>query len=55
MKPGGNPHRWYSPGDVQKVIAQITADYKTLDPKDAAYFDQQEQSFETSHSPPTTR
>src|SRR5438552_8167259 len=21
IKPGGNPHRWYSPGDVQRVIA----------------------------------
>ncbi|MDX6411014.1 MAG: zinc/manganese transport system substrate-binding protein, partial [Gaiellaceae bacterium] len=23
VKPGGNPHRWYSPTDVQKVIDQI--------------------------------
>src|SRR6266571_2591232 len=23
VKPGGNPHRWYSPPDVQKVIDQI--------------------------------
>lgn len=47
VKPGGNPHRWYSPGDVHKMIAQITADYRSLDPKDAAYFDQQRQAFET--------
>ena len=47
VKPGGNPHRWYSPDDVHKVIGQIAADYKSLDPKDAAYFDQQRQLFET--------
>ena len=44
---GGNPHRWYSPPDVAKVINQITADYKLLDPKDAGYFDQQRQRFQT--------
>ena len=42
---GGNPHRWYSPPDVQTVINTITADYKKIDPKDAAYFDTQNQSF----------
>jgi zinc/manganese transport system substrate-binding protein len=44
---GGNPHRWYSPDDVQKVIDRTTADYKQLDPADSAYFDQQRQTFET--------
>jgi zinc/manganese transport system substrate-binding protein len=47
VKPGGNPHRWYSPPDVQKVIDQITADYKKLAPHDAAYFDQQKTTFTT--------
>ncbi|MEV6833374.1 zinc ABC transporter substrate-binding protein [Streptomyces sp. NPDC051133] len=47
IKPGGNPHRWYSPDDVHKVIEQITADYKKIDPADAAYFDQQKTAFET--------
>lgn len=47
VEEGGNPHRWYSPDDVHKVIEQITADYKKLDPADAAYFDQRKQSFET--------
>jgi zinc/manganese transport system substrate-binding protein len=45
---GGNPHRWYSPSDVQRVIDQIVADYKGLDKKDAAYFDQQKARLETS-------
>ncbi|MCW2919962.1 MAG: putative cation transporter, periplasmic cation-binding protein [Actinomycetia bacterium] len=46
LKQGDNPHRWYSPDDVHKVIAQITADYKKLDPADAAYFDTQKTTFE---------
>ena len=45
VKPGGNPHRWYSPPDVQKAIDQITADYKRLQPKPGAYFDQQKAAF----------
>jgi zinc/manganese transport system substrate-binding protein len=47
VKEGGNPHRWYSPDDVQRVIDQITADYKRIDPADAAYFDQQKQTYDT--------
>ncbi|HEX3790962.1 MAG TPA: zinc ABC transporter substrate-binding protein [Pseudonocardiaceae bacterium] len=43
----GNPHRWYSQTNVRQVVAQITADYKKADPADAAYFDQQQQTFET--------
>jgi zinc/manganese transport system substrate-binding protein len=37
----GNPHRWYDPNDVRTVMAQLTADYKRADPKDATYFGQQ--------------
>ena len=47
IEAGGNPHRWYSPHDVRQVIAAIVADYKQLDPKDAAYFDRRRTSFET--------
>jgi zinc/manganese transport system substrate-binding protein len=47
VKPGGNPHTWYSPGNVQQVIAAIVRDYTTLDPQDAGYFKQQEARFET--------
>jgi zinc/manganese transport system substrate-binding protein len=47
VKPGGNPHRWYSPTDVQKTIAQIVRDYAKLDPKGADYFAQQKARFET--------
>ncbi len=47
VKEGGNPHRWYSPDDVHRVIDQITADFKRIDPANAAYFDQQMQTYET--------
>jgi zinc/manganese transport system substrate-binding protein len=43
---GGNPHRWYDPTNVRQVIAQITADYRAIDPKDAAYFDHRRQVYE---------
>ncbi|MGH2933350.1 MAG: metal ABC transporter solute-binding protein, Zn/Mn family [Gaiellaceae bacterium] len=46
IKTGGNPHRWYSPLNVQKVITAITADYAKLDPNDAAYFRAQKAAFE---------
>jgi zinc/manganese transport system substrate-binding protein len=45
---GGNPHRWYSPADVEKVANAITADLKKADPADAAYFDAQRQTFENT-------
>jgi zinc/manganese transport system substrate-binding protein len=47
IKPGGNPHRWYSPANVQQVIAAIVRDYSKLDPKDAAYFRAQKAQLET--------
>ncbi len=45
---GGNPHRWYSPTDVEHVADTITADLKKLDPDDSAYFDTQRQTFENT-------
>ena len=47
IKPGGNPHRWYSPTDVQLVIGAIARDYAKLEPKDAGYFAQQKARLET--------
>jgi zinc/manganese transport system substrate-binding protein len=43
---GGNPHRWYSPADVNKVVAAISAALKRADPSDAGYFDSRRQSFQ---------
>jgi zinc/manganese transport system substrate-binding protein len=44
---GGNPHRWYSPSDVEKVADAITADLKQLDAADASYFDSQRKRFDS--------
>ncbi|MDQ3761275.1 MAG: zinc ABC transporter substrate-binding protein [Actinomycetota bacterium] len=44
---GDNPHLWYSPDNVHRVIEQITADYKRIDPANAGYFDQRRQLYET--------
>jgi zinc/manganese transport system substrate-binding protein len=46
-KQGENPHQWYSPSSVQRVIGQIVADYKRVDPGDATYFDRRRNTFET--------
>ena len=35
LKDGDNPHQWYSPPTVQRVIDQVTSDLKSLDPKNA--------------------
>jgi zinc/manganese transport system substrate-binding protein len=47
IKAGGNPHRWYSPSDVQRVIGAIVHAYAKLDRTDAGYFAQQQRRFET--------
>ncbi len=44
---GGNPHRWYDPADVDRVVATITSDYTRIDPKDATYFERRKVSFST--------
>ncbi len=47
LKEGDNPHQWYSPTNVNKVIDQIVADYDKIDPSGAAYFARQQQAFES--------
>jgi zinc/manganese transport system substrate-binding protein len=44
---GDNPHRWYFPDDVRKVVDRIVEDYKRLDPAKAAAFDQRKADFES--------
>jgi zinc/manganese transport system substrate-binding protein len=46
VKPGGNPHQWYSPASVAKVVDEIVRDYSRLDPKDASSFERRKASFE---------
>jgi zinc/manganese transport system substrate-binding protein len=48
LKDGDNPHQWYSAAHVRQVAAAITADYKRLDPADAAYFTRQQHRFGTT-------
>jgi zinc/manganese transport system substrate-binding protein len=38
VRPGGNPHRWYSPPDVRRVIDRLTDDLRRLDPAGASYY-----------------
>jgi zinc/manganese transport system substrate-binding protein len=47
LKEGDNPHQWYSPTNVFKVIDQIVADYDRLDPANSAYFAQQKRRLQT--------
>jgi zinc/manganese transport system substrate-binding protein len=47
LKEGDNPHQWYSPSNVHKTINEIVADYDRLEPRDAPYFAQRKQTFET--------
>ncbi len=37
--PGDNPHFWYSPDYVMRVVDRITADYERIDPGDRAAFE----------------
>lgn len=47
LKDGDNPHQWYSPASVRRVIERITADYERADPGDSAYFERRRRRFET--------
>jgi zinc/manganese transport system substrate-binding protein len=47
-KAGDNPHRWYNPDDVRKVVDAITAGYKRLDPAASGYFDGQHDAVLTT-------
>ncbi len=47
LSQGDNPHQWYSPSAVRKVVAAITAAYTRTDPEDAGYFELQRGRFET--------
>lgn len=49
LKNGDNPHQWYSPASVQRVIDQTTADYIKLDPKGRAYFQHQRDAVEAQN------
>lgn len=52
LKEGDNPHQWYSPASVSKVVDAIVATYAKLDPADKAYFAAQKKHFETASLAP---
>lgn len=47
-KAGDNPHFWYSPDYVNRVVAKMRDDLIALDPKNAADYRQQYQSLQSS-------
>jgi zinc/manganese transport system substrate-binding protein len=47
LRDGENPHQWYSPASVKRVVGEIVADYAKLDPANAGYYAAQEKAFET--------
>lgn len=44
---GANPHQWYAPTNVRRVVDGIVADYIKLDPADRTYFVQRQQGYLT--------
>ena len=46
LKEGENPHQWYSPASVKRIVGEIVADYDRLDPASAGYYAAQEKTFE---------
>lgn len=54
-KDGDNPHFWYSPDYVARVIDRLEAELKTLDPADSAYFDTRRRAFDAALAPVTAR
>ena len=51
LKPGDNPHLWYSPDYVTRISREITRTLKELRPLAATYFDAQAQEFATALGP----
>jgi zinc/manganese transport system substrate-binding protein len=46
LRQGANPHQWYDPSSVEKVIGAITADLAGLDPGGRAYYAAQRRHYE---------
>jgi len=44
----GNPHRWYSPADVNAVVAAISTGLAQVDPADAGYFETRRRQFQAA-------
>ncbi len=48
LHPGDNPHRWYSPVDVERVAGAIAAALGRLDPGHTDYYGQRLRQFEAN-------
>jgi zinc/manganese transport system substrate-binding protein len=48
LERGANPHQWYSPGAVTRVVSEITSRYQRLDAAHAEYYERQRVAFEAS-------
>jgi zinc/manganese transport system substrate-binding protein len=47
VAPGANPHVWYSPDYVDRVIGRIAADLGDIDPAGRSYFEEQAAHYRT--------
>lgn len=47
LEAGDNPHQWYSPVAVHRVIAAISAGYERADPGHGSYFERRRRAFES--------
>jgi zinc/manganese transport system substrate-binding protein len=47
LGPGANPHQWYSPAAVERVVGAIVAAFDRADPAGARYFAARSHLFET--------
>ena len=48
---GDNPHFWYNPVYVNRVVAQMERDLIALDPDDTDYFQQQDRTLQVALTP----
>ena len=47
-KEGDNPHMWYSPVYVERIVDKIASDLAAIDSGDASYFDQQRVAYHST-------
>jgi zinc/manganese transport system substrate-binding protein len=50
-KEGDNPHFWYNPDFVSRVVDRVEADLKALDPADIGYFDAERRVLDAAMAP----
>jgi zinc/manganese transport system substrate-binding protein len=48
LEPGSNPHQWYSPASVRRVIARVSVDMAKLDPDHRDGYARRRQAYEST-------